>query len=127
MSPSHSLALDAAQRLRIWSPFFLKASSDMLEIARCHRANNDYISAYLCLWVAFNNTYSFITEFSSNNEVKKIEVAIRAFPELSINRLLNNQEYARRFGRLEKPRVSMDYWICRVFSVGSLCASAQSI
>lgn len=59
MSASHYRDQDAHQRLdKKWSQFFLDASSDMLKKARCHQDENDYFSAYLCLWVAFENLYN---------------------------------------------------------------------
>ena len=77
----------------------------MFIFARRHRENNEYISAYLCLWVAFNNLYSLLTNFSKKGEKRMIEEAIRALPELKINQLLNNQEYVKRFHCLNNRQI----------------------
>ena len=105
MLPSNTPAQDAHQRLQKWSPFFLRASSDMFKLARRHRENNEYISAYLCLWVAFNNLYSLLTKFSQEEEKRMIEEAIRALPELKINQFLSDREYVTRFHCLNNRQI----------------------
>jgi hypothetical protein len=102
MPPSTANYQEAKQRLNHHGQRYLTSTQNMWNLACEHRMRGDYMSGYLCLWVVFNNLYSWLAAFSENGERTRIEAAIHSLLPNAAARILGDDDYHERIRRLNQ-------------------------
>jgi len=81
----------SAERIEFWGREYLSACRQSLERARNFGRNADWFTAYLYLFVAFNNIYCLLASFDGR-EREKIAAALQEIPAHQLDEL-DNQQY----------------------------------
>ena len=79
-----------ADRIKFWGREYLSACRQTLQEAKRFAAREDWFTAYLCLFVAFNNAYCLVARFDGL-ERDKIATALQKVPDRQIDELYNQQ------------------------------------
>lgn len=77
--------LDSAEKSHRYAQEFFQCSQ------RFPEQEENYFTAYLYLFVTFNNLYSFLAEFKNGSEIDRIKDAIGCIPDDDVTRIYNRQ------------------------------------
>ena len=79
------------ERIKCWRDWYLRLTEESYRMACSSQRHDDYFTAYLYLFVTFNNLYSLRADFSKGGQDEKIKYAVGFIPNELVDKFYDKE------------------------------------